>query len=653
MSDLETSALKGVLETKFLGGLFSLLKPRELGGTVEYAEKNIYLSAEVTSNPGNVDCSRTPCFLAFFKYADDPNSSIIVGMKPAQIGWTQAVNFLLEKWIVTDPQNIMIAFPCEGLIKKYTEEKFKPAIRSSRRLTELIGNPDNSRFDFFKFAGGWVSLVSAGSDNKLKSSPAGKLIVEEPDGLKQDLKGQGAALSIFSQRCKTFPNSLIIYAGTPTEEGKSNVAAAYEQSNKMIFLVRCHECEKFHKLSFDNLKAEFYPNKKIDKVYGVYNPETAYYQCPECFARWDDEQKNINLLTSTKYHDLGWVATAESHIIGFAYNELMSTFMAGSTLVNLMRTKLEAEIEFSKGKEGKLKSFINNSKGEPSSTKSIGIDEKALKEARLNYPEFIVPAGGIILTLGIDVQHNRFACILRAWGRGGNSWLVWWGEIFGYVKDPENVVWKDLTEFALAKIPHSSSSPERKIELAISAISIDSGDGNTTELVYSWVKQMNKINPFVFATKGDGVAGTHQKEIFNVPIIADTTSSYKSSRKRLMETMGIHPYYVGVQTAKDEVLRKLTLTGGKDRSYHYKDCREDYEEQILSNRKRGNPPRHELILGKRDEVLDCEVLALHASRAINIHRFTEKHWQQAESLIVNTSPRVRQSRGGITGGLDL
>jgi phage terminase large subunit GpA-like protein len=242
--------------------------------------------------------------------------------------------------------------------------------------------------------------------------------------------------------------------------------------------------------------------------------------------------------------------------------------------------------------------------------------------------------------MGVDVQHNRFAIIIRAWGRNGNSWLVSWQEIYGYIKDPEDPVWEELTTIYFNKYPHALSTEEHPISLPISALSIDSGDGHTTQLVYSWVKSVSKVNPYTYATKGSSDAGAHKKEIFTVPSDPDAKTD-KGQRKKVAESMGVNVYIVGVQQAKDEVLRKLGLVGTKDRSFHYRTVRSDYEDQLLSNKKRispaGDSTRYELVMGKRDEVLDCEVLALHASRALHLHVWSEKHWQQAEKLIINGS----------------
>lgn len=653
---MQNNNLGTAVEDRFLGQLFSLLDPPERLSTREYAETYRWLSNEVSAFPGKMDCMRTPFMLYVMECLDNIDIKVIVARKSAQISWSETQNSYISKHIDIDPQNIIMAFPRQASGKSYSNEKIRPMIKSNPRILEKIGNPDNCSFDFYKFPGGFLKLVTAGSATALKSTSAPILIVEEPDDLKEDLKGQGDALEIFTERQKTFEERKLLYGGTPSEEGFSKVDAAFKQSNMMFYFVKCPDCGEEHTLDFENLHCDKYLDNRIDKIYGVYDPSTAHYRCPHCSSIWDDKKKNAAVDDAINYNNKGWKATAKSEIYGFSFNELLSNF-PGSSLKMLAEKKLKAEVEADKGKDGKLKSFVNNSMGLAYSPKTANISIEVLKEQRLDYPEKVVPASGIILTMGVDVQHNRFAVVIRAWGRNGNSWLVYWGEIFGFVKDPEDPVWRALTELCLGKYTHAVSTAEHPISLGISACSIDSSDGNTSQLVYNWVKAVNKAKKDnrTYACKGSSDIGANTKEIFTVPSNPDGITS-TAKRKTLAESSGVHVYMVGTQKAKDEVLRKLSLKGSKDRSFHYKECREDYEEQLLSNKKRISPSgervRYELVFGKRDEALDCEVLALHASRALHLHLWTEKHWQQAESIITMQKILSPVKKPNITPGIN-
>lgn len=647
-------ALGNTVESLFIGNLFNMMKVPERLSTKEYAETYRWLGNDVTAKPGKMNCLETPHMLFVMECFDNPDILIIVAQKSAQVAWSETQNSYISRIIDTDPQPIIMAFPREATAKSYSNEKIRPLIKSSERLLKKIGNPDNCPFSFYKFPGGFLKLVTAGSPTALKSTSAPILIVEEPDDLKEDLKGQGDALAIFAERQKTFVERKLIYGGTPTDEGFSKVSVAYSQSNQMVYMVPCRKCDQFHQMVFDNLYCDKYADGYIDPTFGTRNPLTAVYLCPFCRTEWDDSDKKKAVIEALNFNKLGWKATAESSIYGFHFNELLS-FFPGSNLVALAKKKLEAEREAEMGKEGKLKSFTNNSMGIAYSAKSGNIDVESLKKLRLDYPEMVVPPGGIILTAGVDVQHNRLAIVIRAWGRGGNSWLVYWGELYGYTRDPEDPVWAALTELYFGKIPHALSTEDMPLNLVISALSIDSGDGHTTQLVYNWVKAVQQYNPYTYATKGSSDLGAHVKEIFTVPSDPDAGTD-KGKRKKVAETMGVNVYIVGVQQAKDEVLRKLALTGSTDRSYHYKTCRSDYEEQLLSNKKRlnasGDAARYELVMGKRDEVLDCEVLALHASRALHLHVWTEKHWQQAEQMLTRKVLTSKPTQQNVTRGIN-
>ncbi|MCP6082831.1 phage terminase large subunit family protein, partial [Klebsiella pneumoniae] len=82
------------------------------------------------------------------------------------------------------------------------------------------------------------------------------------------------------------------------------------------------------------------------------------------------------------------------------------------------------------------------------------------------------------------VQHDRLALILRAFGRGEESWLVLWTEIAAKagtasIDDP---VWKELDHYLFRTYRHV-----RGWRMRVTAASIDSSDGQTNDAVYEYV----------------------------------------------------------------------------------------------------------------------------------------------------------------------
>lgn len=625
-------------ERAFFGKLLQLLKKPDRMSTREWAETNRFLTSDVSSRPGKMNCMETPWMLYVMECLDNPEIKTIVGKKSAQIAWTETINNWIGRTIDLDPRNIMIAFPRAASAQKFYKEKLVPYINHTPALRKKIGSLAKVSHKHIPYDGGFLVLANAGTAEDGKSSVIPYVIVEEPDGVKKDVNNQGDGMAILKQRMKSFSDSKLVYAGTPTDKDFSQVDLAYEQSNKMVYMTPCHLCGESHELSFDNLKYDEYQDRRIDEHYGIYNPETAYYECPHCKGIWNNEEKNKNVTRAINYFNKGWLITNPSveDIYGFAFNELLSSFEA-SSLVNLAKQKLKALKAYENGNEGLMKSFINNSKGEAYTPINAGLSVDELKAKRLNYPETVVPYEGLVLTAGIDVQHNRFAIVVRAWGRNGNSWLVHWTEIFGEVTDYSDPVWEKLSDYILQDWKHAAG--QGKV-LRIAAASIDSADGSTTELVYNFVKDMSAKHKHIFAIRGIGEMKFSNYEIFNEPNTMEI-GSHLQERKTLAQTMGVNVFILGSYRAHEEVLRRFNLKGNRDRHYHCETAYGGYEESILSCRKTFETDHlkagYKQIPGKPKEAIDCEKMALHAAYGIQIRNYTNQHWSALESYLYSTT----------------
>ena len=164
--------------------------------------------------------------------------------------------------------------------------------------------------------------------------------------------------------------------------------------------------------------------------------------------------------------------------------------------------------------------------------------------------------------------------IVRAWGRGEESWLVYWGEIHGQTAVAEAGAWVDLDRFLSQNFKHVNGAAMR-----ISAASIDSSDGQTSDAVYSFVRK--RMNRGFMAIKG---SSTDRAEIFNSP-----QTSIDKNRHNKAWKFGVRPFIVGVDRAKDLLLGvdasagRIRLTGsGPARFHFYKGVRPDYFGQLLS-----------------------------------------------------------------------
>ena len=600
--------------------------------TTEWASAHRYLSPKSTALPGRWDPRLTPWVPGIHEALDDPSVTKVVAMKSAQVAWTDGVllNYL-GKRIAIDPCPMIVMFAKEQAAKEFNNEKFTPMVEVTPQLRDRI--PVTSKrsasnlWGLKQFPGGFLKFVGSGSPSSVKSTPAPVVAVEEPDDCVTDLGGQGDTITLLEERTKTFPKRKVIFGGTPTVEGLSRVEMAFKSSDQRKFFVNCPHCGESQTLEFSNVKWQ--TDAPVEhETFGRNRPETAAYCCPHCGALWSDVEKNAAV------RDGHWEATAPFHgIAGFYINELYSPFV-GSRLRFIVEKYLTAEKLLGQGDDSKMRSFVNNQLGLPYAFTSDLPTVEQLAERAEEYAELTVPMGGLVLTAGVDVQHDRLAVIVRAWGRAEESWLVYWGEIHGQTAVAEQGAWLDLDAFLSQGFKHESGAV-----LKIRAVSIDSSDGQTSDAVYSFVRKRMKRG--FMAIKG---SSTERAEIFNSP----QTSIDKNKHNKAYK-FGVTPFIVGVDRAKDLLLGvdasagRIRLTGnGPARFHFYASVRPDYFGQLLAEVKAPHRTMKGRYVwtkksGERNEALDCEVYALHAARSLKINLWSEKRWQGVESEVRQVS----------------
>lgn len=596
-------------------------------GTTEWASSYRRLSSKSSALPGRYNIELTPYLVDIHAALDDPQIERIVCMKSAQIAWTDGVmNNYIGRRIHLDPCPMIVMFPKEDAARQYAQEKFIPMVEVTPELSGLVDVSTSRKADnrqlFKNFSGGFLKLVGSNSASSVKSTPAPVVMVEEPDDCNVNIKGQGDTLVLLEERTKTFLRRKIIMGGTPTIEGISRIEAAYKASDQRKFFVPCHACGESHVLAWENVR--WLENPELQhEVFGKIDFASVGYACPQCGVLWSNAEKNSNVRRGS------WKATAPFHgTAGFYINELYSQF-PGSSLVELVKKFLAAKHAFDQGDDTKLRAFRNSSEGLPYAYASElpGADELSARAEE--YAEGSVPWGGVVISVGVDVQHDRLAVIARAWGRGEESWLVYWGEIHGQTIIAEQGAWVDLDALINKGFRHVNGAVMR-----VAAVSIDSSDGQTTDAVYQFVRK--RQNRGFMAVKG--ASNDDGREIFSPP----KTSVDTNYAQKAVKYGGLKPYLVGTQRAKDLLLGydasagRIRLTGsGPGRMHAYRDVRADYWEQILSevkvpHRTLRNKKVWQKKAGVRNEALDCEVYALHAARSLKLHLWNERRWEMEE-----------------------
>jgi phage terminase large subunit GpA-like protein len=562
--------------------------------------------------------------------------------KSTQAGWSETLATLLGFIIDRMPAPIIVLFPKEKKAKEFNLERFEPMVNASPVLADKVplkAREKGITQTFKLFAGGWLKFVHSHAADEVKSSSARYGFVEEPDECERDVRGQGSTVKLLLERLKTYFDSFSIMGGSPTLEDLSAISEEMKLTDQRKWYAACHHCHEAVPLSGESWPLVKWRNDESlnHPVYGQAVLESAYMVCPHCGGIWTDAERARNS-REAEQHGGGWRATAPfSGLAGFYISDLMSS-SPGASLPKLVEKYLQAKAREAAGDVTGLIEFTNNQLGLAFKYKSPAPSVEELEKRSEDYPELTVPWPGLRITVGVDVQGNRIALVVVAWGRGEESWRVLWHEIYGNPTAEDDPVWTELESFLFRPYRHASGG-----ELYAERITIDSGDGNSSDAVYAFCRKHRHRG--VMAGKG-----RENGEIYRVPAPIDPGRKTKASR------YGLHVFSVGTEKAKDLLIGfgehggRLRLhekneagdviTGrGAGRMHWYRGIRPDYFTGVTAEVKapmKGRPRSRlywQCKSGVHNEPLDCEIYALHAARALKINLMTESQWLDIEERL--------------------
>ena len=597
----------------------------------EWAEE--FREVATGARKGKFRFDTQPVFKPIVEACQEAGIHEVVVLKSSQIGYTTSVPLNVIGYHVHHrPTSQIVLFAKDGASKKFVTEKLEPTIEATPVLKECINlesrDSDNT-LNNKSYVGGFIALGGGNSPANIKSTDAEIVIIEEPDDISKNVRGQGSGIAMGKSRNKSFPNKLTLIGGTPTVHGVCEVDAEYELSDKRQLLVPCPHCDHEQLLVWE--RVQWLKDAPLaHSVYGRHEPDTARYVCENdaCGSLWNDEEKNGAVREAIRRGNFLPTA-AFTGIAGFAVWEIHNVF-PNIRMADIVRSFLAAHHAFKTGDDSKLREFENGTLGRSFKLRSKGTPEiDDLAGRGLVYEAWTCPAGGLLVTCGVDVQRGgetsgpaRLHYIIRAWGRGEESWRVARGVLLG--NPLEAAVWEEL-EALMAK-------PIRNLGggiLGISAMSVDSSDGATSEKVYAFARKHKSRN--VMAIKGDSER-TREREIYRAPPQSiDTTHNDKASK------FGIRVYPVGTTKAKDLIYARLKLEGDGAGRFHWQkdDDEQAYLAQLTSEVKIPVKGRERYVQrpGVPNEDLDAEVYSLHAAYKMRVHRMQPNQWDELETLV--------------------
>ena len=597
------------------------LKPDQKIWVDQWAEDNRVLPPD-TPEPGPFRNARTP-YLIDIQRTMSPGSPYREGwwMKPHQVGGSVTGENLIGSWVCTAAGSSLVVFPTLDDAKQWELTRFEPMRANTRALRRRIRASDQKGSDNTKlrkkYPGGVMRLVGANRVGALKSATIRYVKFEEPD--EYPPLDQGSVTGLAIARTANFGRKAKIYGdGTPTFDGRSEIQRQVLRGDQRKWHLHCPDCKHAQVLVWEQLRW-------LDG-----EPDTARYACVSCGALNDEAawkaqnyQPRPAGMTEEQARETGrahWLATAtgEPGVASWCDFEALAAPVGWRPWPGLVVDWLGAQ-----GDEDKLRIFWNNLRGKPYTYKvKSDVGAKDLQQRAEQYDLMTCPAGGLIVVAGVDTQDNRLAVVIRAFGRGEESWGVWHGEIYGDPSAPET--WAKLRELLDAPIRHASGQVIR-----VDAAAIDAG-GHHGEDVYAFCRDAQLRGKHWFAVRG--------AKSYDAPKLGRPKKIDFTWRGQPVPG-GAELRFVGTQSVKNIIDGRLKLTKPGGGTYHFPiGFQADYYEQMRSEQRQwkrdaqGAKALWWVKGAKRNEAWDCEVYAYAALLYVMSGRHAEAVWSAREKV---------------------
>lgn len=577
----------------------------------EWADTYAVLSPESSAESGK--WHSFPYQVGVMDAFTDSSISKITVKKSARVGYTKMLNHCLGYHIHIDPCPVLIVQPTIEDAQGHSKDEIAPMLRDTPCLDGLVADVRSKDSDntILKkaFRGGRLYLVGANSARGFRRISARVILFDEVDAYPPAAGDEGDQIKLGSKRADWYWNKKIVLGSTPLLKGTSRIDASWKESDQRRFFVPCPFCGEFQYLKFGDATAEFgfkWPKGK---------PEEAAYMCEFCHeliphsAKRDMVSKGEWRATKPFSGHAGFhIWAAYSFSPGAAWGIIAQEFLTSKKDPLLLQT------------------WVNTVQGEVFEQKGTRPAWRGIANRKESYHMGDVPAGGLLLTAGIDTQDDRLPAIVIAWGEGMEAWVVLWHEYFG---DPgQRAVWNDIDALLDRRFPHELGG-----ELKISIACVDSG-GHHTQDVYNYARPRY---PVVLASKGSSKADT--------PIIGRPSKPDVNIRGKKVRG-GVLLWMLGVHQAKFRIYQMLDKKEPGPLYMHFPaECDKDFFQQLTAEKlvtrfKGGVAVERWEQMRTRNDALDCCVMAYAAA----MHRMPGINWDRLRKQVMQERQRTKKAR---------
>lgn len=462
----------------------------------QWADDHRKIAKGAGAEPGDWRTARNPILREIMDALSDHSPVRLIDFKKsAQIGATEIginwTGYVIERGL----DSMIIAQPVKDLARSWATTKFDPAVALMPELQAKIES-DNTLEK--RYPGGTAWVIWANSSNQLRQRTARFIFMDEVDEYPADLGDQGGADEQLAGRALSYGDRAKVYrACTPTVDGHSKIDKGFKAGDQRYYRVRCPECLGHQVLHRDQLQ----PNGTFAcKVYGCVIEEhhktvmlaerSACAGCGEVPLRVIDRVEQGRHV----YADVcpcGSIADPPAPDGAFwcptnpdaprwhrSYHAWAAYTPEGLGLTWKALADKGASAQANPDEQA---AWDNIYCGETHAGERKEQDaDEVVQLAEPGVHTGTVPDGALILTAGIDCQHDRFEVQVVGWGRGQRARVVEYAVIDGDPSKPDG--YGDLDAY----LQGTWSNVHGKA-MHIAAFAIDGG--NWTEMVAQFVKK--------------------------------------------------------------------------------------------------------------------------------------------------------------------
>ena len=546
-----------------------LLDPPLPPDITRWCEENIIFD-ERSPMPGRFRIDRFP-FLREIHEVLSPEhlAREVTILGSAQWGKTVSIiNPVLGAWHEYGPVDSLVVHPTHSAATEWIDNKWLPMRRSAPSLLAVFGDgrggdQRDAKFNQETIArNGSLKITSAGSPDDLAGTTRRLVVMDDVAKFDMHVKGDPEALAL--SRASGFEDAKILRVSTPQIKGTCRVSNAFQRSDQRHFHVPCPHCDHFAPLEWENFKRNIDPQ----------NLAAAHFTCDACGAQIEHRHKREMVLRGK------WVAhnPAGDHPGFFLWRAYVPQRDWRSIAVNYAQlmgwSTLSAQEGGDEGQESAVEAeteqtFFNDVLGLPYEQATNAPKWEKIRD-RVESPEEgeqrrgrgIVPARGVILSAGVDLQADRIEVHVVAFGPNFRRWVV------DYLVIPFQISDEEGTR-ALDALLKSTWRTEKGLRLPLDILVIDSGA--YTDAAWSYAKRhpwsrvilikgaKGDTGPIMSAMKfehrADGRAKRRQKRAFMLNVSQMKGEFYHALEEQDPLKRGFVDFPLGLG---DEYYRQIT-----------------------------------------------------------------------------------------------